>query len=465
MAKEREPIPTDTSLDVEGVRRGARTLVLKPVLKNERISRDPESILTEAIGLAEAIGLNVAAAELINLAHPTPSTLLGSGQVAYWGDLIKSEKILLAVVDHVLSPVQQRNLEQEWKCKVIDRTGLILEIFGERARTKEGQLQVELAALDYQKSRLVRSWTHLERQRGGFGFLGGPGESQLEIDRRLITNRMAKLKDDLRQVQRSRGLQREARKRAEHPTIALVGYTNAGKSTFFNRITGADVLAKDMLFATLDPSMRGIKLPSGREVILSDTVGFISELPTHLVEAFRATLEEVQLADVIIHVRDIAHPETRSQREAVLTVLAELGIEEEDPRLVEVLNKADLLPDSERLNLRQYALRMSKDARKAQSSEGAKRGASGGTVAISALTGEGMDDLLALLDEKLSIRSKTYEISLPITDGAAIAWLYENGKVHKRLDGDEEIALRITLDVADYHRFINRFKKDSNVES
>ncbi len=261
------------------------------------------------------------------------------------------------VVDHALVPVQQRNLEKEWKCKVIDRTGLILEIFGERARTKEGMLQVELAALDYQKSRLVRSWTHLERQRGGFGFLGGPGESQLEIDRRLINGRIAKLKEELKNVRRTRGLQREARHRAEHPTIALVGYTNAGKSSLFNRLTGAEVLAKDMLFATLDPAMRGIKLPGGREAIVSDTVGFISDLPTHLIEAFRATLEEVQLADVILHVRDVSHPEARSQKEAVMQILADLGIGDDDKRLIEVLKKVDLLDEEERKNLAGYAWR------------------------------------------------------------------------------------------------------------
>ena len=375
---------TDTTTEKDGDNRQSKTIVLKPILRFERTSRDPEAILAEAVGLAEAIYLSVVMSELINLARPTPSTLLGSGQVTYWHDWVKSEDVQLVVVDHSLTPVQQRNLEKEWGCKVIDRTGLILEIFGERARTKEGQLQVELAALDYQKSRLVRSWTHLERQRGGFGFMGGPGESQLEIDRRLITNRISKLKEELKQVRRTRGLQRDARQKAEHPTIALVGYTNAGKSTLFNRLTGANVLAQNMLFATLDPSMRGLKLPSGRDAVLSDTVGFISDLPTHLIESFQATLEEVLYADVILHVRDIAHIEARSQKEAVLSVLGDLGIAEDDPRIIEVLNKADLLPETERKNMRSYAARLSDDSANVGSADGGtRRAARGGTVAVS----------------------------------------------------------------------------------
>jgi len=439
------------------VRYGAKAIVLKPLLGGGDGGRAVEAMLAEAVGLAEAISLHVVASDALNLNNPVPATLLGKGQVENWRCVIAGEGAQLVIVDHPLSPVQQRNLEKAWNCKVIDRTGLILEIFGDRARTKEGQLQVELAALSYQKSRLVRSWTHLERQRGGFGFLGGPGEAQIEIDRRLIANRIAKLKDELRQVQRTRGLQRAARQKAEHPTIALVGYTNAGKSTVFNRLTGADVVAKDMLFATLDPSMRGLALPSGRKVILSDTVGFISDLPTHLVEAFKATLEEVQRADVILHIRDVSHPETRVQKEAVEKVLADLGIGHDDARLIDVLNKADLLSDGERTRLRDYAPRASRDAQKALPLEGVRHDARGGTVVISALTGEGCADLLALLDNKLASKAKIYRLYLALSEGAALAWLYGHGQVLERRDKKTRTELVIALDQADFGRFESKF--------
>ncbi len=417
-------------------------------------------MLEEAVSLAQAIDLNVITSVAVNIASPTPATLLGKGQVENFGQLIAEKDIIVTIVDYTISPVQQRNLEKEWKCKVIDRTGLILEIFGNRARTREGQLQVELAALDYQKSRLVKSWSHLERQRGGFGFLGGPGESQLEIDRRLITGRITRLKDDLAQVRRTRGLQREARQRAEHPTIALVGYTNAGKSSLFNGMTGAEVLAKDMLFATLDPTMRGVKLPSGREIILSDTVGFISDLPTHLIEAFRATLEEVQLADIILHVRDVSHPEARSQKEAVMDILAELGIGQDDDRLIEVLNKIDLMPEEDRKNLKDYAQRTSWDATHIPSElHGVRPEAAGGTIGISALTGDGVPELLQLLDDRLTAKAHVYEIDVLLTDGAALSWLYAHGKIIDKRDTKTKSHIRVELASADYGRYHSRFEK------
>lgn len=366
-----------------------------------------------------------------------PSTLLGEGQVQMVKDAIAAQEVKVAVVDAALTPVQQRNLEREWGCKVIDRTGLILEIFGERARTREGSLQVELAHLEYQRTRLVRSWTHLERQRGGFGFLGGPGESQIEIDRRLIGERIVKLKKELEQVRRTRGLHRRARERVPYPVIALVGYTNAGKSTLFNALTGAGVYAQDQLFATLDPTMRQIRLPSGRFAILSDTVGFISDLPTQLVEAFRATLEEVAAADIILHVRDISHPDTAAQRADVLHVLTEMAEgagaaldEAWQARVVEVLNKADLLGGRELV----------------------QREAPGSAI-VSALTGEGLDDLRALLDQRLAAGLETVEMALPSSDGAGIAWLYQHGEVIAREDAEETVRLTVRISPANRARF------------
>jgi GTP-binding protein HflX len=445
--------------DIDGIRHGDRAAVLNPVLKSDRARRNDDAALEETVGLARAIDLEIAYAATLSLSRTIPATLFGKGQVEELAKAIEADHVTLVVVNHALTPVQQRNLERDLKCKVIDRTGLILEIFGARARTREGQLQVELAALNYQKSRLVKSWTHLERQRGGFGFLGGPGESQLELDRRLITNRILRLKEDLEQVRRTRGLQRDARQRAEHPTVALVGYTNAGKSTLFNRMTGAEVLAKDMLFATLDPTMRGMKLPSGREVILSDTVGFISDLPTHLVESFRATLEEVQQADVILHVRDISHPETRDQRDSVMEILFSLGIGSDDGRLIEVQNKIDILPEDERKQLVLYTERLTEETGRVIPIDGLRLEAPGGLVGVSALTGEGVPQLLELLDKRLAARHKPYDISVDLSDGAALSWIYAHGKIIDRRTTKTKVVLKVEMDAADYGRFESRFGK------
>jgi GTP-binding protein HflX len=391
------------------------------------------------VGLARAIDLDVARAEILPLRQLRPATLLGSGIVAKLGEAIEAEGIGIAVIDATVSPVQQRNLERAWKCKVIDRTGLILEIFGARARTHEGRLQVELAALSYQRSRLVRSWTHLERQRGGFGFLGGPGESQLEIDRRLIGERIAKLKAELEGTKRTRALHRTARQRVPYPVIALVGYTNAGKSTLFNRLTDATVVAKDLLFATLDPTMRRLRLPSGRQAILSDTVGFISDLPTQLVAAFRATLEEVTEADLIVHVRDIHHPESAAQRRDVHAVLGELGLGETvEGGMIEVLNKIDLLGEAERAALLNQA-RRNQDS-----------------VPLSAATGEGCAGLVALFDQRFDADRAAVELDVPLSDGAAIAWLYQHGEVLNRRDDETRAHFAVRLSAADIGRFKHR---------
>jgi GTP-binding protein HflX len=418
-----------------------RCLVIHSVLRpaadgNGEGARSPQGRLDEAVGLARSISLEVVAAEIVRVRKLRPATLFGSGIVETLGLTIAELTVAVVVIDGAVSPIQQRNLERAWKCKVIDRTGLILEIFGARARTHEGRLQVELAALTYQRSRLVRSWTHLERQRGGFGFLGGPGESQLEMDRRLITDRIVLLKRELETVRRTRALHRDARKRVPYPVVALVGYTNAGKSTLFNRLTRAEVVAADMLFATLDPTMRRMALPSGRQAILSDTVGFISDLPTHLVASFRATLEEVAMADLIVHVRDIHHPDTEAQRADVHAVLSEMGLGETVERgLVEALNKIDLVPEDQRLALRNHN-RRNHDA-----------------VPLSAVTGEGCDDLVALIDRQLEGDRRAVQLKVPLSDGATLAWLYEHGEVVHRADDENEAHVEVRISDADLGRF------------
>ncbi len=403
-----------------------RALVVLPERRDGReehgsAPRSSEARLAEAVNLAEAIGLDVAAALIVPLRKPVPATLLGTGKVEEIAGLVRVHDAEVVIVDHPVSPVQQRNLEKAWSAKCLDRTGLILEIFGERAQTREGRLQVELAHLNYQKSRLVRSWTHLERQRGGFGFLGGPGETQIEADRRQIQARISKIESDLERVRNMRAGHRAERKRVPRPIVALVGYTNAGKSTLFNRLTGAELLAKDMLFATLDPTLRRVRLPHGEEVILSDTVGFISDLPTMLVAAFRATLEEVLEADLILHVRDIASPETQQQAADVVAVLDELGVRPgEARRIVEVWNKVDRVPPAQREALRQRAANSEPPA-----------------VLVSAVNGEGVAALLEAIEKAISGGQPTVTVELGADQLGAAPWLYRNTEVLERNDDPE----------------------------
>jgi GTPase len=429
-----------------------RALVIEPHLRGRGPARSdarakwalrpPEARLEEAIGLAAAIDLTVVSSGIVPLSEIRPATFIGKGKVDELAGLVKSSEAGIVVMDCALSPVQQRNLEKAWNAKVLDRTGLILEIFGRRARTREGTLQVELAHLTYQKSRLVRSWTHLERQRGGFGFLGGPGETQIESDRRQIEERIARIEAELDKVKRTRGLHRASRKRVPYPIVALVGYTNAGKSTLFNRLTRASVLSADMLFATLDPTLRALDLPNGLRVILSDTVGFISNLPTMLVAAFRATLEEVIEADLILHVRDVSHAESEAQSHDVETVLEQLGVATQDrEHLIEVWNKVDRLDPQSRARVANLADRQPRPS-----------------ALVSALTGEGLDRLTAAIESCLAARRLTFDLALDLADGAGLSWLHRHTEVMgQSVRADGRLRVTVRADPANADRVRARF--------
>ncbi len=419
-----------------------RAAVFHPVIRQrsgELPLRSPERRLEEARGLAGAIHLDIVHADIVTLRAVNSGTFFGKGKVDELKGLIAELECDLVIIDGTLTPVQQRNLEKVWETKILDRTGLILEIFSARAQTREGRMQVELAHLSYQKSRLVRSWTHLERQRGGLGFIGGPGETQIESDRRMIDDRITKLRRQLDKVTATRSLHRKSRTKAPWPVVALVGYTNAGKSTLFNRLTDADVFAEDLLFATLDPTMRMIDLPGGKKVVLSDTVGFISELPTDLIAAFRATLEEVLEATLILHVRDIATEDTEAERRDVMAVLEQLGVSLDDAHIIEVLNKADLLPEESRDVLSNQAERQER------------------TVLISAATGQGCEDLLQVICDSLTGEDLDVVYEISHSEGEAMAWLYRNGKITDRDDGETSAMLSVTLSPANIGKLRKSF--------